>query len=173
MMRLILLTIFLCSVFLSTALCQKVLQMEKYGKLKTKKYFIGEELVFQLKGDDYWYHETIQDLYVDEHTILFTNRVIKVDQIVAIKSYKNRAWSRGVSTNAYVASGAFVGLSLLGKALDYSDLNRATIIIPGVTVIVAWLIRKIFKSKKYKIGKKRKLRLLDLNFHSTPIRSGP
>jgi len=173
-MRPLLLVIFLSCLFLSPTLCQKVLQMEKYGKLKTKKYFIGEELVFQLEGDDYWYRETIQDLYVDENTILFNNRVIKVDQIVAIKSYKSRGWSRALSTNAYFASGAFVGFSLLAKAVNLADLSRATIIIPGVTIVVAWIIRKIFNSKKYKIGKKRKLRVLDLNFHpTTPYRSGP
>ena len=173
MMRPLLLILFLSCIFLSPVLSQKVLQMEKYGKLKTTKYFIGDKLVFQLKGDDYWYHETIQDIYVNENTILFTNRVIKVDQIVAIKSYKNRNWSRNISTSAYVVSGTFVGLSLLAKAANVGELSRATINLPGVTIIAGWLIRKIFKSRKYKIGNKRRLRLLDLNFHSTPYRSGP
>ena len=70
MMRPLLLILFLSCIFLSPVLSQKVLQMEKYGKLKTTKYFIGDKLVFQLKGDDYWYHEIIQDLYAVSYTHL-------------------------------------------------------------------------------------------------------
>lgn len=170
-MRLLLLIVFLSCLISSPVIAQKVLQMEKYGKLKTKKYFIGQDLVFQLNGKKDWYHETIQDILVDEKLILFPTRIVKLEDITAIKSFKNRGWSRGLSNNAYVASGAFVGLSLFTTAIGYWELSPASIIIPGVTVVVAWIIRKIFKSRTYKIGKKRKLRLLDLNFH--PIHPRP
>lgn len=142
---------------------QKVLQMEKYGKAKTKKYYIGEVLTFQLEGDDYWYTEAIQDILVAENSVLFTNRVVKIDQIRKIKSFKNRRWSRGLSNNLFSFAGGFLGLSLLADATTSWEVGSAVWVLPTIAVVTGLLVRWLFRSKTYKLGKKRKLRVLDLN----------
>ena len=115
----------LFSVFISNPLfAQKLLQIEKVGTLKTQRYYIGDEVVFQLKGEteNYWYKEKIRDVLVDSKSVLFANRVIKIDDISKIRSFKNQGWSRGLSNNAFVASGGFVGMSLLAAALTELSL---------------------------------------------------
>ena len=145
---------------------QKLLQIEKRNSLKTQRYYIGDELIFQLEGDDeYWYKERIQDVLVDANSILFPSRVINISKITRIRSFKNQAWSRGISNNAFIASGGFVGLSLIGAAATEFMLSAASVIIPGSAVVVGLAIRLIFKRKTYRIGKKRRLRVLDLNFY--------
>lgn len=156
------------SLFISnSATAQKLLQIEKVGTLKTQRYYIGDEVIFQLVGDqeNYWYRERIVDILVDSKSVLFTNRVIKIADIGKIRSFKSQGWSRGLSNNAFVAAGGFVGLSLLASALTEFMLNSASVIIPGVTVITALVIRIIFRRKTYRMGKRRRLRVLDLNFY--------
>ena len=146
---------------------QKLLQIEKVGSLKTQRYYIGDEVVFQLKGEteNYWYKERIEDILVDSKAVLFTNRVIKIADIAKVRSFKNRGWSRSLSDNAFVASGSFVGLSLLAAATTEFMLRTATVIIPGSAIVAGLIIRLIFRRKTYRMGKRKRLRVLDLNFY--------
>ncbi len=158
----------LFSIFITNSLfSQKLLQIEKVGTLKTQRYYIGDEVVFQLKGEteNYWYKERIEDVLVDAKSILFTNRVIKIDDIAKIRTFKNRGWSKGLSNNAFVASGSFVGMSLFAAALTEFMLSPATVILPGSAIVAGLIIRFIFRRKTYKMGKRRRLRVLDLNFY--------
>lgn len=162
-MRLALSILLLSSIFLTNSFGQKVLQMEKRGKVKTKKYYIGQELTYQLKGDDYWYTERIQDILVNENSILFANRLIHIDNISKIKSFRNRGWSKAISTSLFSFSGVFVSLSLIASATTSWSTGTLVWLFPAIAVPAGLLIRFLFKSKTYKLGKKRKLRLLDLN----------
>lgn len=146
---------------------QKLLQIEKVGTLKVQRFYIGDEVVFQLEGEteNYWYRERIQDIMVESKSVLFTNRLIKIADITKIRTFNNQGWSRGLSTNAFVASGGFVGLSLIASAVTEFMLSPATVILPGVTIIAALAIRIIFRRKTHRMGKRRRLRVLDLNFY--------
>ena len=142
------------------------MQIEWLASLKTQKYYIGDEVIFQLKGEeDYWYRERIVDILVGAESVLFTNRVIKISKITKIRTNKNREWSRNLSNRAFFNSGVFVALSLIASATTEFMLIRASAIIPGVTIIVGFAIRLIFRRKTYKMGKQRRLRVLDLNFY--------
>ncbi|MEM9820601.1 MAG: hypothetical protein AAF985_05995 [Bacteroidota bacterium] len=165
-----LLLLLLCGICLNSARGQKVLQMEKYGKAKTKKYFIGDVLTYQLEGDDLWYTEVIQDILVEEESLLFPSRLIPIDQIRKIKSFKNRRWSRALGTSLFLFSGGFMGLSLIAAATTSFTLGTNFWLFPAIAVPLGFLVRWIFKSKTYKLGKKRKLRVLDLNVipHQNP-----
>ena len=160
--------ILLCSLcfllcFTSNSFGQKVLQMEKRGKAKTKKFYIGDELTYQLEGDKEWYTEVIQDILVEQNSILFPSRIISIDQIRKIKTFKNRRRSRALSTSLFVFSGGFVSLSLIVAATTSWSLGTNFWLFPAIAVPTGLLIRWIFNSKTYKLGKKRKLRVLDLN----------
>ena len=146
---------------------QKLLQIEKVGSHKTQRYYIGDEVIFQLEGedDDFWYRERIVDILVDAKSVLFTNRVIKISSITKIRSFKDRGWSKSLSNRAFFASGVFVAFSLIGSATTEFMLNRASAIIPGAAIVVGLAIRFIFRRKTYKFGKRKRLRFLDLNFY--------
>ncbi len=149
------------------SVAQKLLQIEKVGTLKTQRYYIGEEVIFQLAGEteDYWFREKIVDILVDSKAVLFTNRVVKIANITKIRSFKDQAWSRGLSNNAFIFAGSFTGLSLIASAVTAFSLRAATIIIPGTAIVVGLVIRFIFRRKTYRMGKRRRLRVLDLTFY--------
>jgi len=163
-----------CSIFLlfflfpnPSLFAQKLLQIEKVGTLKTQRFYIGDEVVFQLVGEkeDYWYREHIEDILVDAKSVLFTHRVVKIADIAKIRTFNNRSWSKGLSNNAFVAAGGFVGLSLIASAVTEFMLRRASAIIPGAAVIAGLAIRLIFRRKTHRMGKRKRLRVLDLNFY--------
>lgn len=158
------------STFLLFFLCvvnsnaQKLLQIEKTGSQKTHRFYIGDPITFQLNGEKGWYERTITDINVDANTLIFSNGSVSIDKIKKVRTFKNRAWSRALSTNAFYGAGSFVILSLLGTLADVS-LSAATVIIPGTTVLVGLAIRFIFRQKTHRIGKRRRLRALDLTFY--------
>jgi len=143
------------------------LQIEKVGTLKTQRFYIGDEVVFQLVGETegYWYREKIEDILVDAKSVLFTHRLIKIGDIAKIRTFKNRGWSKGLSNNAFVAAGGFVGFSLIASALTEFMLSPASAIIPGAAVVGGLIIRLIFRRKTHRMGKRKRLRVLDLNFY--------
>lgn len=140
---------------------QKFMQIEKYGSLKVKKYYIGDNLTYQLKGDKTWYAGRIQDLLVDDELIVFANRFIKMDDIRNIRT--RREWTQKVGTQLYWFSASWLFFSGTAALVNIWTLRWDTAIIAGSAIIVGWVLKKFFKYKKYKIGKRRRLRMLDLN----------
>ncbi len=144
---------------------QKVLQMEKRGKVETKKYFLGEELTFQLKGGSDWYTDVMIDIKVEDEIIVFSERFVKVGDIKTIKSYKNARFANRMEKSLYSFGAAWLLFSLGGTLVSDEPLNDLTWKVPVASAGLGFLIKKLFYSRKYKIGKKRRLRLLDLSFN--------
>ena len=157
----LLLTFFLFSLPVSA---QKVLQMEKRGKVKTTKYHLGEELTFKVKGQNDWITDVMLDIKVEEGIIIFSERFVKVDDIRIIKSYKNARFAKAAQTSLYTFGTAWLVFSL-GGTLAGEPLNDLTWQVPATSFILGFAIKRIFYSRKYRIGKKRRLRLLDLSFN--------
>ena len=65
---------------------------EKYGSAKTQKIFIGEEITYQLKGEEEWRTAYIEDLLVEQNIILLGPRYITLDSIAALRYH--RAWTK-------------------------------------------------------------------------------
>ncbi|MEM6963499.1 MAG: hypothetical protein AAF573_01955 [Bacteroidota bacterium] len=151
----------LMSVFASA---QKVLQMEKRGKIKTKKFYLGEELTFKLKGQKEWLTDVMLDIKVEEGIIVFPERFVKVSDIKALKSYKN-ARRAVILQRTFYSFGASWLLFSLGGTIVGEPLNNLTWQVPVTSFVLGFLIKKIFYSRKYRIGKKRRLRVLDLSFN--------
>lgn len=143
---------------------QKVLQMEKRGKVKTKKYYLGEELTFQLKGGSDWYTDVMIDIKVEEQIIVFSERYVKVEDIKTIKSYKNARFASRTEKTLYSFGAAWLLFSL-GGTLAGEPLNDLTWKVPATSAGLGFLIKKLFYTRKYRIGKKRRLRVLDLSFN--------
>lgn len=143
---------------------QKVLQMEKKGKIKTKKYYLGEELTFQLKGGSDWYTDVMMDIKVEKEIIVFSERFVKVSDIKTIKSYKNARFANTTEKSLYSFGAAWLLISL-GGTLDGGTLNDLTWKVPATSVGLGFLIKKLFYTRKYRIGKYRRLRALDLSFN--------
>lgn len=147
---------------------QKFLQIERVGSFKVKRYYQGEEVTFRIAGDDYWYTEEIVDIMIPEDVILFTHRMIKVSDISHIRSFKPRRWSKPMGQQLYNFGLGWIVFSL-GDALFGNPITRAIIEVPLVAGLTGFLIQKLFRHRTFKMGKKRRLRILDLTFTRGPI----
>lgn len=159
-------TLLLLSLSCSVAFGQRVLQLEKRNSTKTVKFSIGDEITYKLAGDEDWYKAYIEDIKPDDGIVLFNNRLVQVENIVALRFDRN--WPRPLERQLYVFGLGWAVFATLDKlVLDLDVVNEEAswgfVIIPAATAVVTgFLIGKIFKTKIIKIGNKRRLRLLDL-----------
>ena len=158
----------LCLIFSNNTFSQKVLQIEKYGKAKTKKIYLGEQLTFQLKGSKDWYSEILVDLKTEEQILIFTNRYVKVDDIIALKSFKNAGMAKNLQYSLYSFAVSWAFYSL-GATLFGEDLTIDAAVVPAISIGLGWSIRKLFSSRKIRIGKRKRLRALDIGFNDQMI----
>jgi len=158
----IFLSIFLLSILPAQA--QKVLQMEKRGKVKTKKFYLGEEITYKLKGSKDWYTDIMVDIKIEEDIIVFSERFVKVSDIKAIKSYKNARFARSAQASLYTFGAGWLLFSL-GGTLAGEPLNDLTWQVPVTSFVLGWTIKRIFYTRIYRMGKRRRLRVLDISFN--------
>lgn len=158
-------SLILCLLLVTTLSAQKVLQLETYGNLKkTRKYYVGDEVTYQIKGEQFWYTLPIERIIEAENIIVFRDRFVKIDQIAALKSFHNRARSQRLGNSLQVFGIAWSGFSLAGSvAVDEYSYRKGDAITTATALTLGQLIKWIFKAKKYKIGRKYRLRTLDLS----------
>lgn len=145
--------------------------MEKSGSLQTRKIYIGETVTFQLKNDDTgWYERTIFDILPDDGLINFEGVKIHVDSISQIRFTKKPFFPMLIG-NAMQGGGANMILFDISRALSWGKEQGIdeTMIYSGLAnIAVGTAIKKLTKEKKFKVSKRKRLRLLNLDF-SSPI----
>ena len=151
---------------------QKFLQLEKVNSPKTRKYSPGHEITFQLSNKQ-WYTRTIKDISYQQHLILFAEGLVHVDSITALRSFKNRRWSRSLSNQLFNFAVVWAAYATVDEALQpdpFKKIEPAFYPIPALSTGTGLLIRHIFKKRTYYFkknkngeAKKWRLRLLDLN----------
>ena len=161
MIRIYLLT---CLILGSLSLdAQKFLQMEKAGSFKVKRYYRGDEVTFKIVDDEEWYTEEILDLLVDDGLVLFSYRAVPVENITHIRSFKMQNWSKPFGRQFYNFGLGWIVFSL-GDALFGNPITSAIIYVPLTAGALGLIIQKAFRQRTFKMGKNRRLRLLNLNF---------
>jgi len=75
-------------VFVNQLSAQKVLQIEKFGKAKTQKLYIGETIFIQTELNPDWFEGIIEDLLPEAQALVFYDRIIQIKDITAIKFRK-------------------------------------------------------------------------------------
>lgn len=143
---------------------QIFLQMEKYGSLNVNKFSVGDELTFLLEGtEENWRTEYIENLIPQDNIIVFTNGLVNVENIIAIRSYKNARRGKSIAYGLYNFGAGWGLFSLIGSAFtDEVSLNFGTAAVVATSALAGFIIQKISKHKTYKMGKRRWLRILDM-----------
>lgn len=153
---------FLMIFMLFPAFCchgQKLLQMEKKGSFKTWKFYAGEVLDFEIDGQ--WVQRKILDFNLEQQVILFENGFIHLHEIDGIRTPGLKRAGKAFSATLWVFGASWVFWSLADWAVG-GTLTMGTAIVSGTAFIVGSLVRLLFKKKKHKIGKGKRLRLLDV-----------
>lgn len=159
-----LLTLALLLLFILPGYGQKMLQLEKAGSLKSTRFFVGDEMTFRLKNDDKgWYTRIIHDFDLNNNWIVFHQYTLPLDSIEMIQLDRNHAMQ--------IVGGALQGggINMVLFSTYYSifqdrDLDWSTIISGVANVGIGTAIRKLFRKKRFKPGKHKRLRLLDVSF---------
>lgn len=149
---------------LGSAHAQKVLQIERLGSARTQKLSIGTALTYQLHGDPVWYSGEIVNLLPEDSIVLFNNRYIKVDKIRAFRW--DLGWPRSVGRQLFWFGAGWSGFALIGTATDGNPDTQyewSDAAVTGTSLATSWLLPRIFKYRKIRFGKNRRLRALDLD----------
>lgn len=143
---------------------QVVLYMEIMTEDKPVKYYSGQRLMFKSADfPDDWREITIERILDEEKVILYDGGMLALDDIIAVR--RTRAWA---NTIGYMLQTFGVSWFAFGGVAHFTtdsfDFGVDSAIIGGTALVSGYLIRKLFKYKNYKIGKKVRLKILDLSW---------
>ncbi|MDX1667479.1 MAG: hypothetical protein R3350_09630 [Saprospiraceae bacterium] len=158
---LIMLVLFLLSPDISA---QKVMQIERYGRAKTKKYYPGDRITYQLKNSGQWYTGTIEELLVDDGLIAFSDRYVAADSIAAFRFDKR--WAKSLGKQMMYFGAGWSVFAAIGTATDGNDDTRYRLsdaVVSASAVTTGFFLPRLFRYKTIRFGKRRRIRLLDLN----------
>lgn len=160
--RLCCLAALLTLVFSATA--QQVMQIETYGKAKTKKIFAGQSIQYQLKNQkDVWLTGAIEGYRMEERMIVMTDRYVHVDSIAALR-YKKK-WAKAVGTQMFwfgTAWSAFAAVGTLTDGNPDTNYRWSDAAVTGGFWLGSFLVPRIFRYRYYKMNGRHRLRLVDL-----------
>lgn len=161
--------IFLCLIGQLDA--QVKLQMDRFGKRKTMDFYEGETITVRLKGEDVYQKLQIQKIYPEANMILTQLGPIKIDNIERLRTFNNKGVGKYLSYMLWVFGTAWGGYSLIAFLAFGEPLTWGILGVMGVSFLVGWILRRVLRRKTYKIGKKRKLRIIDMTIE--PFRPKP
>ncbi len=150
---------------------QKFLQLEKVHSPKTKKYFPGHEITFQLQGGQ-WYTRVIEDISYEQKLLLFPKDHVHLDSIAALRFFDRQRWSRPLSNQFFNFALVWTVYAAIDEAFrrdPFQNIDRSVYLIPASSVATGFLIRHLFKKRTYRFKKNKngdakrwRLRVLDL-----------
>lgn len=156
---------------LPKATAQKVLQIERYGSTKTKRFTLGDELTFSLKSAPrQYYTREIVDLYPDVQTILFPDGAVAIGDIAAIRFPGSNRWAKAIAAQLlnFTIVGAFY--SLLDSAINQRAPAAFQYYAVGGSLVGWAILWFLIPERVTRMSERRRLRILDLTFYGDPIR---
>lgn len=165
----VLLLLFLMSSALSTeAEAQKLLQLERKGVLKVRRFYTGDEIVYLLKAEGRnWRRDVIMGLNPEKGIIHFSHGDITYRDIIAMKPAKALAQSKTVSKIFYGFALNWGFWSVVGLVVGQPITLFSGIVI-GSSLAVGWIAGEIIRAHTIHIGKQYRLRMLDLTMYPVP-----
>lgn len=158
----------LSTLFLPALVGQQFLIIERTGTPRTERYAIFDEIMFQLKGDDKgWYTRQILDLNTDAQLILTGDTWTPVSDITRIKLKRQRVLSNIIG-GALMGGGASM---ILGDAFytvrGTPEYTQGGMEFGAINIAAGAAIRALLSPIKYTLGKKTRLRVIDITYRST------
>lgn len=150
---------------LTMAKAQVFLQLEMKNDPETIKFSRGDVLTFKTKSQPKeWISREIIDIKVSENVVVFEDGFRHLEEIISIRLYR-RTFDNFTKMIQKFAVGwlVFGGLSLL-VVPDSTIPLGALLVSSGAFYGTGWLLNKLFKYRKVKLGSRYRLRLLDLRF---------
>jgi hypothetical protein len=156
--------LFLTSCF-QIATAQKTLLIERRGSPMTQRIQLYDDLTFKLKDDQVgWYTRTIYDLDANAQLIFLGDSWVSVDDIDRIKLRRQRALPNILGGALQVGGISMFFGDVWYTLAGHPEFSQGGMEFGVLNFAVGTAIRKLFAPIKYNIGKKRRLRVVDLTF---------
>lgn len=161
------LTLFLLLFFITTgsANAQKVMLMEKVGASTSQRIFEGQALKWRMKGDKFWQQGVVTEMREDIQALIIKERFIFLDEIDAIHLGDTFGKIAGYSIMTFGASYTIIGL--IGYNTDKdpeTQISSGELMVGAGSLAAGFLIKTIFGDKKFRLGKNKRLRIIDISF---------
>jgi len=141
---------------------QKFLQLEKSGSFKTVRFYIGQDITFQLLNDSKgWHTRTITDIDVDGGHLIFFNHPLHIDSIAVIQLPRTNGMQI-VGMALQVGGANSILFSIAYPIFQSQPVNWAGVGYGALGIAIGTAIRALFKTKRFVPGKRKRLRLLDV-----------
>ena len=150
--------------FLSTSVTQAqvFLQVEKFNDPRTLKIQPGEYLTYTLKEyPDVWRKEQIQAIDYEGNMIVFDEGFRTLEELDKIRLY--RGWAKAIGYGLMQFSAGwylFGGIATVTQS-DYT-MSEREIVIGGIFAAVGFVIKQLFYKRTIKLGKRHRLRIVDI-----------
>lgn len=153
----------LCLCF-SSSDAQVVLYMEIMTEEKPIKYYEGQNLMFKHKDyPDEWQSIKLERIMDEEKIILYDGGMLNLSDIKEIR--RSRPWATALGYSLQTFGVVWFGYGGLAHLFaDSFSFGVDTFVIGSTALVSGWLLRKLFRFKKYKIGRTTRLKILDLSW---------
>jgi hypothetical protein len=153
--------ILLClSVCLTQARAQKMLLLEETGKLRSTRFYVGQNLQYRLVGrENYWYTRKITDILAESNAVVLGENIVEVEDIAAIRVKRKSQWKRfGPKLVIFGAQLSLAtGLALADKRWEYAPLFLVS---AASTTFGMYLIT----DQKIKLNQRKRLLATEIRF---------
>ena len=148
-----------------TTSAQRLLQLERWNDPVTVKFFEGDKIYIKTADlPDEWQSVKIDKIYPEENFLMYKEGYLHMADITEMRIY--RSWAKHLGEKLIIFGVAWLGYGGVAAAFLDFDFGWDTLAIGGSAIGLGWLIKKLFSKNDYKLGKKHRLRMLDLRFPS-------
>jgi hypothetical protein len=158
--------ILLILVCVQMGFAQKIMQIETVNKARSIRLHQGETLVFQLRDPNpIWEEAIMNDFDVEKQTVTLGFQEFKISEIAAIKLPKHR-FVQVMGAQFIIFGISWTAATAIGDFWYKDDVNWTTAaIISGTSIPLGFLM---LRPKKVKLGKRKRLRVLDISYPGSP-----
>lgn len=144
---------------------QKMLLLEKANSPNSRRIYVGDFLQYRIAENDFWSGGEIYDLQLKNQLIVFEDRYVDIQQIESIRFPRSFAKPLGISLMTFGAGwSAFAAVGYNTDGNPDTQYSAGDAIVSATAIGLGFLIPKIFGANKVKLGKKRRLRIIDVSF---------
>jgi len=143
-----------------------MLLLERINNPRPTKIYIGDELHYRIAGkEDYWYHRNITDMLPDRNVLLLDNFAVNLGDISQIKVRRKGIWR--VIGGALLTFGTSLTLATTAAVL-YKDEGTNFGALYGAAAGSFGIGYFLSTKRTLKLGKKRRLRLIEIGLPQPP-----
>jgi len=161
-MRLIWILIPCCMFFATEGSAQKILLLEKTKKFKRIRHFQGDHFAFRVDDEKFAFTGEIEAIL--DNGIIMNGEFFAIDRISMVLNYKKFAVFRALSKSAFYSIPPMFVFTVMHRGLNVGEpllIDRPSLQVMVVFAAIGAILWP-FKARKYRLGNKWQLRVIDI-----------